>query len=215
MIVFRRLRLYFTPSINEVAYWDFHGNEAPTLFQQKKIIMTKHVLTFGAIGGAIVLVFMLVSQSLLVGADGKPDFGLMETLGYVSMIVALSMIYFGTKSYRDQHLSGVISFGQALKTGLLITLVASTFYVVGWMIYYHTSETAGQFTQQYTEYALDKLAESGASPAEIQQAETKYAEIAEMYKNPLIMAGVTLLEIFPVGLIISLLSSFILKNKTQ
>ncbi len=177
--------------------------------------MTKHVLTYGTIGGIIVVVLMLSSQSFIMGADGKPDFGLGETLGYISMIVSLSMIFFGTKSYRDQHLSGVISFGQALKIGLLITLVASAFYVVGWMVYFHTSESAGQFMEQYTEYTLTKMAESGATPEEIDQAEIQYKESAEYYKNPLIMAGVSLLEIFPVGLVISLLSSYFLKSKTQ
>jgi hypothetical protein len=35
----------------------------------------------------------------------------------------------------------------------------------------------------------------------------------EMYKNPVIMAGITLMEILPVGLLITLISSFILKKK--
>ena len=36
--------------------------------------------------------------------------------------------------------------------------------------------------------------------------------MAEMYKNPLIRFGMTLMEIVPVGLIITLLSAFLLKR---
>ncbi len=175
--------------------------------------MKKHILTFGSIAGVIVLVLMLASQSFMTNTEGDFNFKLGETMGYISMIVSLSMIYFGTKSYRDQQLAGVITFGHAMKVGLLITLVASVFYVVGWMIYFHTSETAGQFMEQYTEYLLETMAEKGSTQAEIEDARKQYEDFGEMYKNPLIMAGVTLLEIFPVGLGISLLSSFFLKTK--
>ena len=125
------------------------------------------------------------------------------------------LIFFGIKSYRDNQLSGSITFLNGLKIGLLITLVASLFYVVGWMIYFHTSESAGQFMEQYTEYILNEMAESGSSPEDIAATKQQYAEFGELYENPLIMAGVTLLEIFPVGLVISLLSSWFLKSKSN
>jgi len=36
----------------------------------------------------------------------------------------------------------------------------------------------------------------------------------ELYKNPLVKIGITFLEIFPVGLLISLISAFLLKRKS-
>ena len=177
--------------------------------------MTKNILTYGAIGGIIVVFFMLIGQSLMVGEDGEINFGLGETLGYISMIVALSVIFFGIRSYRDQHLSGSMTFGNAFKIGILITLVASVFYVVGWMIYYHTSDNAAHFMEQYVEYSVENMEAKGASQSEIAEFRDKTTEFAKMYENPLVMAGITLLEIFPVGLIITLLSSFLLKKQLE
>ncbi|MEZ5059875.1 MAG: DUF4199 domain-containing protein, partial [Saprospiraceae bacterium] len=106
--------------------------------------MRKLVLTFGIIAGIINTILMRSFQPLYM-QDGQMDMGKGELLGYISMIVALSMIFFGVKSYRDKHQEGIISFGKAFKVGFFITLVASVIYVTGWMIYYNTDETAQQF----------------------------------------------------------------------
>ncbi len=174
--------------------------------------MTKHILTFGTIGGIIVLIMMYGSQSLCVGEDGQFDYGLAETLGYISIIVSLSMIFFGIKSYRDNHLSGLISFKDSFKIGILITLVASAFYVLGWMIYYSTSDNASQFLEQYMDYTISHMESEGSPQADIDEFKKKSIEQAKMYENPLVRAGSTLMEIFPVGLIITLVSSLILKK---
>jgi hypothetical protein len=175
--------------------------------------MSKHIFTYGAIGGVIVVILMFAGQSLMIGPDGQMNFDLGETLGYVSMIISLSVIFFGIKSYRDNQLNGMITFGNAFKIGILITLVASLFYVVGWMVYYQTSDNAAGFLEQYTEHAVAKMEANGKSLAEIEQFKKDSLEFAEMYKNPFVRAGVTLVEIFPVGFLISLLSAFILKQK--
>lgn len=177
--------------------------------------MSKHIFTYGAIGGVIVVILMFVGQSLMIGPDGQMNFDLGETLGYVSMIISLSVIFFGIKSYRDNQLDGMITFGNAFKIGILITLVASLFYVVGWMVYYQISENAGGFFEQYTEYEVAKMEANGKSISEIDQFKKDSLKFAEMYQNPFVRAGVTLVEIFPVGLLISLISAFILKQKTE
>ena len=53
------------------------------------------------------------------------------------MLVAFSLIFVGIKKYRDQHGEGYISFGKGFKIGLLITLIASTIYVITWLIDYY------------------------------------------------------------------------------
>ena len=175
--------------------------------------MKKQILTYGSIGGVVVLVLMYISKLVSTGSDGSFNFELAETLGYVSMIIALSVIFFGIKSYRDQDLSGQITFGNAFKVGILITLVASLFYIVGWMIYYHTTESAADFMNQYMEASVTKMEASGSTPEEISAFKKQSMDFAEAYENPLVMAGVTLMEIFPVGLVITLISSLILKKQ--
>lgn len=176
--------------------------------------MKKVVLKFGLIAGAIVSIALLVGINLMTGPDGKADMDGGAIFGYTSMIVALSLIFFGIRSYRDGELGGQISFGKAFKIGLLITLVASVMYVVTWMVYYHTSNMTDAFGEQYNDHLMETMREQGKSEAEISQKIAENDAFMKVYEsNPIVMFGVSLLEIFPVGLVITLLSSFILKTK--
>jgi len=175
--------------------------------------MKKTVLTFGLIAGAIVSVALLAGISFFTGPDGKANMDGGAVFGYTSMIVALSLIFFGTRSYRDKQLGGSITFGKAFTIGILITTVASLMYVITWMVYYHTSEMTQIFGQQYADHLRETMQAKGATAAEIATKMEENAEFMALYeKNPLVMFGVTLMEIFPVGLVISLISSFFLKS---
>ena len=81
--------------------------------------MKKIVLIYGLIAGVIVGAMMMITMPLYESGTLKFDNG--EWLGYTTMVIALSMVFFGVKSYRDNHLGGSITFGNALKVGLLIT----------------------------------------------------------------------------------------------
>jgi Protein of unknown function (DUF4199) len=178
--------------------------------------MQKIVLKFGLIAGLIISVAMLVGMKLMTGPDGKVNMEGGQIFGYTSMIVALSLIFFGIRSYRDGELGGSISFGKAFKIGLFITLIASVMYVLTWMIYYHTSDMAEEFGAQYKSHLTESMREKGMSETEVAQKIAKEDRFMKIYNsNPLIMFGVTLLEIFPVGLVITLISSFLLKTKNN
>ncbi|MCB0661237.1 MAG: DUF4199 domain-containing protein [Saprospiraceae bacterium] len=175
--------------------------------------MKKVVLTYGAISGLVVTTMML-GMVPLWQEDGQMDMDKGEILGYISMIVSLSMIFFGVKNYRDKHQEGVITFGKAFKVGFLIALVASSIYVAGWMFYYGISEAAQDFPQKYVDYQIEQMVQNGASEVEIEEKRVENQQFLEMYKNPFIRIGMTLMEILPVGLLVSLLTALILKRKT-
>ncbi len=170
--------------------------------------MRKVVLTFGLIAGLIVTTLMLISMPLM--GNGTISFENGELFGYATMIIALSMIYFGVKSFRDNHNNGVLSFGKGFQVGILIAAIAAVIYASGWEVYLSTS--SGDFMEQYTTQYLAQMEKEGASATEIEQMKTEMDSMAEMYKNPLIRFGMTLMEIIPVGLIITLLSAFLLKR---
>jgi len=176
--------------------------------QKSKTFMKKVVLTFGFISGLIVVILMLSSMSL---KHYKADFHLAEVIGYASMIVSLSMVFFGVRSYRDNYLNGSISFSKAFQVGILITLISACMYVAGWMIY---SEITGPaMMNEYFQHSINEINTSAASATE-KAAKIKEVEMwREYYKNPLIKMGLTFMEILPVGLIVTLLSAFILKRK--
>lgn len=177
--------------------------------------MRKTVLIFGFISGLIIEILGLATWFLIMEKNGTLDLSHGYLFGYINMIVALSMVFFGVRQYRDRYQDGKITFGKAFKVGLLIALIASIIYVIGWMILYNTNEVAHNFYGQYLDYMKAEWAASGLTPEQINTKAEGFAKNMEMYKNPVIMAGMTLMEILPVGLVISLLSAFILKRKNN
>ena len=168
--------------------------------------MKKIVLTYGLIAGAIVGGMMITTMPMF--EKGTLNFENGEVVGYTTMVIALSLVFFGVKSYRDNKLAGVITFGTAVKVGLLITLVASLLYALTWEVIYKED-----FIQRYNEREVVKMKEEGTTEVSLQEATKEMEKFAEMYKNPIFRFGITLMEILPVGIVISLLSAALLKKK--
>ena len=173
--------------------------------------MKKAIIIYGVIAGAVVSGMLVITIPLY--ERGILDLGSGELVGYTTMIIALSMIFFGIKTHRDHYLGGGISFGQGFKTGILITLIASLIYVAVWEVCYHT--IAKNFTDLMAGYYLENVKESGASETELANATREMETFKQTYNNPFIRMGYTFIEIFPVGFIITLLSAAILRKKVN
>ncbi len=171
--------------------------------------MKRIIIVHGLIAGVIVssmfyITFPFVHDGGLNGSAGM-------WLGYTSMVLAFSMIFVGTKTYRDQHLNGSISFGQAFKIGILITAIASLMYATSWEFYFNLF--APDFAEKYTAGQLKQMVDDGKSATEFEAAREQMKQMVEMYKNPIIRFAMTLMEILPVGLIITLISSALFRRK--
>ncbi len=174
--------------------------------------MRRIVITFGLIAGAIVVLLGGLNITLL--KSGTVDFDNSETVGYTSMIIALSMVFFGIKSFRDKEQRGAIKFGKGVQVGLLIILIASSLYVAAWEVYYQTNEEIrNSFMDRYTEHTLNKMKEKGSSDAEIEETRTTMKGLSESYKNPFFRIALTYAEIVPVGILVTLISAGILRKK--
>ncbi len=169
--------------------------------------MKRIVLTYGIIGGVIVSGMMWLTLG-----SGEHDFDNGMWIGYTTMVIALSTIFFAVKGYRDKHQNGSITFGKAFLMGLYITLVVSTLYVASWMVLSATSEQ--DFMTEYYEHEKAKLESSTMPAAEVEAQLREMREFGEMYNsNPAMKIGFTYMEILPVGLLISLLCAAILKRR--
>jgi len=168
--------------------------------------MKKIIITCGLIAGLIVTSWMVVVMTGIAKAVELSNWGLV--IGYGTMLVAFSLIFVAVKSYLDKQNNGVISFGNALGMGLLITLIASTIYVAVWFIYYRFF--APDFYQKYIDGAVKQLQASGASQAKINEVKAQ----GQLYNNPLMVILMTYVEILPMGIIMSVLAALILKRKT-
>lgn len=175
--------------------------------------MKKNILIYGLIAGILVSFLMLFSVNTLSHCEGSIDYDTSMLIGYASMLIAFSLVFVGIRNYRDKYNEGVISFGKAFKTGILIVLIASTIYVAAWLIDYFFFMP--DFLDKYSAHTLDQLKAGGASPAEIEQQTKEMADFARMYKNPFFNAMMTYMEILPVGLLVTLTSSLILKRKNR
>src|SRR6266540_2514724 len=170
--------------------------------------MRKVTLTFGLLAGAIISVFLVIGMALWE-KTGKITTS--ELIGYATMVIALSMIFFGIKSYRDNYQKGAINFWKGFQVGLLIALIASLMYAITWETYMQARPaSAAAFLDYYAECQVIKMKEKGASAAEIDQKDKKFKR---MYGNPAIRFGITLMEILPVGIIITLISAAVLRKK--
>lgn len=167
--------------------------------------MKKNIFVFGLILGAILCINAIIMMTRIVS---NPNVETNDVLGYAAMVVVFSLVYFGIRNYRNKQLDGYISFGKAFKTGALIALVASTVYVVVGLSYYYLF--VPEFLDKYVEYVLRHTSEANLA------AKTKeMAEFREMYKNPAFAILISYSEVLPIGLVVALISAFILKRKSK
>lgn len=167
--------------------------------------MTRCALVYGAIAGSIVIASILIS--FMLGSDHG---GGSMMLGYLIMIVALSLIFLGVKRFRDRDRGGVIKFGPAFLLGLMIAVVAAVFYIGGWEAYLAATDYA--FMPSYVDQAIEAKKAAGLAGEALQAEIAKLREMQANYENPLFRMPMTFVEIFPVGLIVALVSAAVLRN---
>jgi len=117
---------------------------------------------------------VLFALSWIIGAGS--DYGSQETIGYISIVVALSFVFFGIKHFRDAVNGGSVTFGKALKIGVLITLFASVAFGILDIVYKLINP---EFITEYYDTMVEQVKET--VPADQLEATVKdmAASIAE------------------------------------
>ena len=72
--------------------------------------MKSTIIKYGVYG--LLTGFVIFSLHLFFGIENL-DYSTNEILGYVSIFLSLSFIFFGIKHYRDHVNNGVVSLGKA------------------------------------------------------------------------------------------------------
>ena len=169
--------------------------------------MKKIVLTFGLIAG--VMLSVLTDGSLLLA--NKIGSGHSMAIGYTIMVASFLLIYFGIRSYRDNHLDGRISFARAFTCGLLITLITTLCYVVTWEVVYFNF--LPHFMDSYFAAQIHHVQTAGLDPATTAAQIAAIQHSQQLYQNPLVNMAYTFIEPLPVGLLITLISAVLLRRK--
>jgi hypothetical protein len=168
--------------------------------------MTTFILRYGAIAGLIVGIPMVWRMLTMKPGD---EFASM-LVSYLVMIVALTAVFLGVKTYRDKMLGGVIRFLPALGVGLGISAVAAVIYVIAWEI--SLANSSFDFIAFYKASMIESATARGVTGAQMQKVIADAESFATTYRNPWIRMPITFIEMFPVGLLVSLISAAVLRN---
>ena len=144
--------------------------------------MKKIVIVCGGIAGLIVSATMMLSTGMCY-ASGNFEGSML--LGYASMVLAFSLVFVGIRNYRDKYNQGSISFGKAFKTGFFIILLASTMYVLVWLVNYYF--LIPDFADKYSAYMLDKLKAGGPASWKLMSRRKKWPVSMSCIRIPFLM----------------------------
>ena len=169
--------------------------------------MLRLIVRYGVIGGLVVGVPMF-SLTVFGGNGGLEKYGYL--IGYTTMLIALSTIFIAIKKRRDTTLGGVIGFWPAFGTGLAISFVAGIFYVASWEL--AMGVTHMDFAGSYAQAMIDAAKAKGLSGDALAKAVAEAEQFKANYANPLYRLPMTFIEIFPVGVLVSLVSAGLLRN---
>ena len=174
--------------------------------------MKNTIIKYGLIAGAISATGQLITSLYLKSSGlGSSSFDNSFYLGYTLITLAMAVIYFGIKAFRDGQNEGSITFGKGLLIGLGIAAIASVCYSLMWTFVYYN--LLPNFMDDYATFSIAKLKAEGASEAQLLENQAQIAEFKQMYQSPFGVFAITLIEPLPVGLLVSLVSAFILKRK--
>ena len=171
--------------------------------------MRQNILKYGIIAGGIMLVVFTLSW-LILGMEPE-NYTISEIIGYTAMILSLLTIYFGIKNFKENISGGKITYGKALLVGLQITLIASLIF--GVFTYVVVELLYPNFTEEYYQHYTDQIKNSGLPQEEIDKQLEELNSMADLMHSSFFQGFLMFITVFAIGLIISLVSSFILKSK--
>lgn len=169
--------------------------------------MLRTILKYGVIAGLVVGGFQVVTFTAF---SGMPPLKYGLLIGYTTMLIALSAVFVGIKRHRDVDRGGVIGFWPAFGVGLGVSFVAGIFYVIAWEAV--QAMTQMDFASSYAQAILESETAKGASAEALAKLSADMEMFKVQYANPLFRLPMTFAEIFPVGVLVSLVSAGLLRN---
>ena len=172
--------------------------------------MKRIVIIYGLIAGAVVSVFMSTTMLITANDETVHTGPSSMVIGYLGMLISFAFILVAIKSYRDKQNNGIISFGKAFGMGLLISLIASTIYVITWEIVY--KNFLPNYMDRYCAAMIEQAKASLSGSALLAEID-EINKAKKMYATPLGFTLFTYAEILPVGILVSLIAALVLKRK--
>lgn len=165
------------------------------------LIMKNTIVRFGLIGGIISIAFCWLNWQFIALTLGYiPS----QIIGYLSIVLTLSVIPIGIKNFKDKTNNYTINFGQGFKTGAgILSITCILVFFGNWMFF----SSAGDTFKTWRNQAL--------STGELQRTQEQFAAWPEYMSSSWYFGLVTALGVFLLGMIINLISVMILKNTNE
>jgi hypothetical protein len=167
---------------------------------EQKVSVWKANLTNGLILGLIGVVFSLVTYFL--------DLTFNKSIGYVFLLLTAFLLYYFLRSYRNNYLSGYITFGQSVGAGVIIFVYYSIISGIFMYILYTVIDTG--LTNKMLAYVEETIVKGGKVPAG--SLDTVMAFQKKILK-PEILVPVSIISNIFFGTIISLLVSIFVRKE--
>ncbi len=167
------------------------------------------ILKYGLAAGLIVGIPMIGLALTMQGSPLPMWVGM--AIGYTTMLIALSTVFIAIKRKRDDDLGGVIRFLPALGLGLGITLVAALIYVAAWEL--ALAVTGMDYGAVFTSALIEAEKANGVTGEALDKFIAGMRQFEADYRDPLYRMPMTFTEIFPVGVLVSLVSAGLLSNR--
>ncbi|MDG1571195.1 DUF4199 domain-containing protein [Robiginitalea sp. M366] len=167
--------------------------------------MKDTILKYGGYGAlAICLLFLLAWY-----AGSGLSFGAQEVIGYASMVLALSFVYFGIRHYREIHNDGALTLKQGLRVGLGITLITALAF--GLLDVVYVTWLNPDFMDTYYATVLTQM-QAELPEAEFLQQKAEMEAQKALFTSPAVNFLLMFFTVFLIGFVITLSSAMILKR---
>ena len=170
--------------------------------------MKQTVLRFGTYAAVFIIAFFVLTW-ILFGNSAEKNYSIQEVVGYLGIFLATSFAFFGIKYYRDKVNSGRLSFGQGLKVGLLIILLAALAFALVDLVYVLFINP--EFFESYFNYQVTQM-KASMSPDRFAEKLKEMESQKEIMSNPAMLFLLMFFTVVIIGLIVSVVSALILKK---
>ena len=158
-------------------------------------------MTYGLITGLVLIIYTLLlymTNNLL-----EQNF----ILGILNYVILIAGILIGTRTYRDQHLGGYISYGKALGTGVLISIFSGVIMGVFTYLLYQVIDPG--LMEKSIQLIQEEMLKQGMAESQVETM----TEMQQTIRSPLVMMFGSIISYGFLGLIFSLITSIFTKNE--
>lgn len=177
---------------------------------EKTISPTKSSIQYGVLFGFLMILEFVISYALNIDPSTNKVYGIvMNVLNF--LLFPIVFILLGANNFKNKLNSGLISFGETLKIGVVICVIAALLYAVFTAIF---NTIFPEFVEEILRKTKNALTEQNPNMTS-EQVEMAISW-TKKFMNPIISIPFTIIMYAFIGLIYSLIiGAIIKKDSTQ